>query len=176
LTLPEQLPKPAIRPYPVQYVSKITLKDGAQLTLRPIRPEDEPLIAKFHETLSDRTVYLRYFCSMSLGTRVSHERLVRICFGDYDRDLALVAECDDRGNGGPRIVEVAILVSDRYQGRGLGLQFMKRLIEIARSEKLSRISSEMLPDNIVMQAISKKVGFRLRPLDSSTSVRAVMDL
>jgi acetyltransferase len=113
---------------------------------------------------------------MSLGTRVAHERLVRICFGDYDRDLALVAECDDRGNGRPGIVgvgrlnkihaknqgEVAILVSDCCQGRGLGLQFMKRLIEIARSEKLSRISSERLPDNIAMQAISKKVGFRLR--------------
>jgi acetyltransferase len=186
----EQLPKPAIRPYPVQYISQVTLKDGAQVTLRPIRPEDEPLMVKFHETLSDRTVYLRYFGSLSLGTRVAHDRLIRICFGDYDRDLALVAESKDPKTGATRIVgvgrlnrlhsrnegEVAILVSDRYQGRGLGMHLMKRLIEIARQEKFSRISSEMLRDNIAMQSISKKVGFRLRMLDSSTSMKAVMDL
>jgi acetyltransferase len=186
----EPLPKPAIRPYPVQYVSRITLKDGTLVTLRPIRPEDEPLMVKFHETLSDRTVYLRYFCSMSLGTRVAHDRLVRICFGDYDRNLALVAGYQDPQTGASSIVgvgrlnklhsksqgEVAILVSDRYQRRGLGLQLMQRLVEIARSEKFFRISSEMLRDNIAMQMISKKVGFRLHMLDKSTSMKAVLDL
>ena len=188
-TLADQLPKPAIRPYPVQYVSQITLKDGAQVTLRPIRPEDEPLVARFHETLSDRTVYLRYFCSMSLGARVAHDRLVRICFGDYDRDLALVAEVNDPKSGiiivgvgrlnrihEKQEAEVAILVSDHYQRRGLGLQFMQGLIEIARSENLTRLSSEMLRDNIAMQAISKAVGFRLRMLDGSSSMKAVLDL
>ena len=185
----EQLPKPAIRPYPVQYVSQITLKDGALVTLRPIRPEDEPLMAKFHETLSDRTVYLRYFCSMSLGTRVAHDRLVRICFGDYDRDLALVAEVSDAKTGNSIVGvgrlnkmqakhegEVAILVSDRYQRRGLGMQLMERLIEIARGEKVSRLSSEMLRDNIAMQVISKKAGFRVHTLPSSASMTADLDL
>ncbi len=189
-TQSEQLPKPAIRPYPTQYLSAVTLSDGASVTLRPIRPEDEPLIARFHETLSDRTVFLRYFCSMSLGARVAHDRLVRICFGDYDRDLALVAESQDARTGDVSIVgvgrlnrlreknhaEVAILVSDRYQGRGLGFALMKRLIEIARTEKLSRISSEMLRDNIAMQAISKKVGFKVSMVDGSTSMKAVLDL
>jgi acetyltransferase len=185
-----QLPKSAIRPYPVEYVSKITLKDGAQVTLRPIRPEDEPLMVKFHETLSDRTVYLRYFCSMSLGARVAHDRLLRICFGDYDRDLALVAESKDPVTGATAIVgvgrlnrlrsrkhgEVAILVSDRFQRRGLGLVLMERLIEIARREQFSRLSSEMLRDNIAMQAISKKVGFRIHMAPSSTSFKAELDL
>jgi acetyltransferase len=72
--------------------------------------------------------------------------------------------------------EVAILVSDRYQRRGLGLQLMQRLVEIARSEKFCRISAEMLRDNIAMQVISKKVGFRLHMLDKSTSMKAVLDL
>jgi hypothetical protein len=58
------------------------MKDGTQVTIRQIHPEDEPLMVKFHGTLSDRTVYLRYFCSMSLAHRTTHERLVRICFGD----------------------------------------------------------------------------------------------
>ena len=77
---PEHLPRAAIRPYPSQYVWEWKLKDGTPVTIRPIRPEDEPLIVQFHHTLSERSVYLRYFCSLSLTTRVDHERLVRICF------------------------------------------------------------------------------------------------
>src|ERR1022692_2155215 len=63
----DQLPKPAIRPYPSQYVASWTMNEGNQLPIPPTRAEDEPLIAKFHETLSDRSVYLRYFCSLSLS-------------------------------------------------------------------------------------------------------------
>src|ERR1700692_1848173 len=100
----EQLPKPAVRPYPLQYVSSWRMKDGNKVTIRPIRPEDEPLMVKFHETLSDRSVYLRYFGTLSLKRRVAHERLIRICFGDYDRELALVAEI--KGPSGPEIIGV----------------------------------------------------------------------
>ena len=129
--------KPAIRPYPLQYVSTWTMKDGNPVTIRPIRPEDEPLMVKFHETLSDRSVYLRYFCSLSLSRRVAHERLLRICFGDYDREMALVAERTDPATGERRIMavgrmnklhgkneaEVAVLVSDQYQKLGLGTNY-----------------------------------------------------
>ena len=76
------------------------MKNGTQVTIRPIRPEDEPLMVKFHETLSERSVYLRYFGSLSLKRRVAHERLIRICFIDYDREIALVAEI--KGPAGPR--------------------------------------------------------------------------
>src|SRR5208283_1130707 len=130
----DQLPKPAIRPYPLQYVSTWTMKNGNQVTIRPIRPEDEPLMVKFHETLSDRTVYLRYFATLSLSRRVAHERLLRICFGDYDREMALVAERADPATGERQIIavgrinklhgkneaEVAVLVADQYQNLGLG--------------------------------------------------------
>src|SRR5215469_16972486 len=88
----EQLPKTAIRPYPSQYVSPWVMKNGTEVTVRPIRPEDEPLLIEFHQTLSDRSVYLRYFGSLSLRSRVAHERLIRICFVGYDRQMALVAE------------------------------------------------------------------------------------
>src|SRR5205823_1816906 len=86
------LPKPAIRPYPSKYVIPWTLKDGTAITIRPIRPEDEPLMVKFHQGLSERSVRLRYFAPLKLGQRVAHERLTRVCFNDYDRELALVAE------------------------------------------------------------------------------------
>ena len=186
----EQLPKPAIRPYPLQYVSAWTMKDGNQITIRPIRPEDEPLMVKFHETLSDRSVYLRYFCSLSLSRRVEHERLLRICFGDYDREMALVAEHTDPITGERRIIavgrmnklhtgneaEVAVLVSDQYQKLGLGNELLRRVVEIARDEKLGRVSAEMLTDNVAMQVITKRLGFRVRATNDLTSVRAFLEL
>ena len=61
------LPKLAIRPYPMQYVSTWTLKDGSPVTIRPIRPEDEPLLVKFHETLSEESVYLRDLHALKLS-------------------------------------------------------------------------------------------------------------
>jgi acetyltransferase len=178
------------RPYPLQYVSTWTMKDGNQVTLRPIRPEDEPLMVKFHETLSDRSVYLRYFCSLSLSRRVEHERLLRICFGGYDREMVLVAERTDPASGERRIIavgrmnklhagneaEVAVLVSDQYQKLGLGNELLRRVIQIARDEKLTRVSAEMLPDNIAMQIITKRLGFRVRAGEDPTSVRAFLDL
>jgi acetyltransferase len=185
------IPKPAIRPYPIQYVAKWTMKDGRAVTIRPIRPEDEPLIAEFHRTLSDRTVYLRYFASLSLSARIAHERLLRICFGDYEREMVLVAEHHDPATGKAGIVgvgrlnklrghnneaEVAVLVSDACQGVGLGLELLRRVIDVARDENLSRVSSEILGDNLAMQVISKKLGFRLRSRLDSPSVNAVLDL
>ena len=186
----DQLPKPAIRPYPLQYVSPWTMKDGNQVTIRPIRPEDEPLMVKLHQTLSDRSVYLRYFCSLSLSRRVAHERLLKICFGDYDREMALVAERNDPETGEPQIIavgrlsklhgrneaEVAVLVSDKYQKLGLGNELLRRVVEVARDEKLSQVSAEMLPDNGAMQTIMRRLGFRVRAAADMTSIRAFLDL
>jgi acetyltransferase len=186
----DRLPKPAIRPYPLQYVSSWMMKDGKQVTIRPIRPEDETLMVKLHETLSDRSVYVRYFCSLSLSRRVAHERLLRICFGDYDREMALVAERTDPATGERRIIavgrlnklharneaEVAVLVSDQYQNLGLGNELLKRVVQIARDEKLSQVSAEMLTDNIAMQSIMRQLGFQVRAGEDLTSMRAVLDL
>jgi acetyltransferase len=186
----EQLPKPAIRPYPLQYVSTWTMKDGNQVTIRPIRPEDEPLMVRFHETLSDRSVYLRFFSSLSLSRRVAHERLLRICFGDYDREMALVAELTDPRAGETRIIavgrmsklhagneaEVAVLVADRFQKLGLGNELLRRVVQIARAEQLSRLSAEMLTDNIAMQLLFRRNGFRIRADQDMTSVRAFLEL
>ncbi|TAK01781.1 MAG: GNAT family N-acetyltransferase [Candidatus Manganitrophaceae bacterium] len=96
----EALPKPAIRPYPTQYAGQYTFKDGTPVTIRPIRPEDEPLMVRFHQTLSDQSVYLRYFQTLKLSQRTAHERLTRICFIDYDREMALVVERKDPKTAG----------------------------------------------------------------------------
>jgi len=186
----DDLPKPAIRPYPLQYVAPWTMRDGSQVTIRPIRPEDEPLMVKLHETLSDQSVYLRYFCSLSLSRRIAHERLLKICFGDYDREMALVAELTDPLTRDRRIIgvgrlsklhgrneaEVAVLVSDKYQKHGLGYELLRRVIGVARDEKLSQVSAEMLTDNVAMQIVMKRLGFRVRTGEDMTSVRAYLDL
>jgi acetyltransferase len=186
----DQLPKPAIRSYPLQYVSSWTMKDGNEVTIRPIRAEDEPQMIKFHETLSDRSVYLRYFSSLSLSRRVAHERLLRICFGDYDREMVLVAELTDSTTGERRIIgvgrmnkfhsrneaEVAALVSDQYQRMGLGNELLRCVVQVARDEKVAVVSAEMLPDNIAMQAVFRRLGFLIRADEDLTSLRATMNL
>ncbi len=185
----DKLPKLSIRPYPVKYVGQWTMKDGSAVTIRPIRPEDEPLVAKFHETLSDRSVYQRYLHMLKLSQRVAHERLTRICFIDYDREMALVAE-DKDASGEPRILavgrlkrthganeaEFALLISDEFQNRGLGAELLRRLLDVAKDEKMNRVTADILPDNFVMQRICEKVGFELKRSADDPVVKATLEL
>ena len=186
---PERLPRAAIRPYPAQYQWEWKLKDGTPVTIRPIRPEDEPLMVRFHATLSERSVYLRYFCSLSLSSRVEHERLVRICFGSYDRGFALVADHTDPETGQHEVLgvgrfstinraeaEAAVLVSDRWHGKGLGTELLAKVAQVAREEKYRRLSAEILRDNLPTQVIFKKVGFQLQAMDDPSSVSAQLEL
>jgi acetyltransferase len=190
-TQEEDLPRTAIRPYPTQYVSREELRDGTPVTIRPIRPEDEPLMVKFHETLSEQSVYMRYFHMMKLDQRTAHERLTRICFIDYDREMALVAEHADpetgereimgvsrlsRHGAAPDEAEVSVLVSDRFQRRGIGTLLLNRILEVGRAEDLRRITAEILFDNHAMQHISRELGFHLRRDAEEMVVKADLDL
>jgi acetyltransferase len=170
-----QLPKLAIRAYPSQYVSEWAMKNGATTTIRPIRPEDEPLMAEFHQTLSERSVQLRYFYPMALNQRVEHERLSRLAFIDYDREMALVAEVDNIRTGAPQVIaagrliklyggedaEFTILVADAYQGVGLGTEMLRQLVEIGRTEGVQRIYGNILNSNANMLRVTERLGFRL---------------
>jgi acetyltransferase len=171
-------------------VSQFTMKDGTDVSLRPIHPDDEPLMAQFHQTLSGRSVYMRYFCSISLESRLAHERLVRICHVDGEREVALVVDYTNNRTGEQRILgvgrlikleaqneaEVAIIVSDQYQKQGLGTELLRRLIQIARDQKLHRVSGELLRDNLAMQIIVKKLGFRFSLCADGASIPAVLGL
>jgi acetyltransferase len=177
-TIPdEMLPQPAIRPYPVQYIETYQADDGTEFTIRPIRPEDEPLMVRFHETLSERTVQLRYFTPLSLRQRIDHERLTRIVFIDYDREMVLVAERQNPKSGEYEIAavgrltkshsmsegEFGAMVSDKYQGMGLGRELMRRLIEIGRIEKLALITGHISADNKQMINLATTMGFAMTP-------------
>ena len=186
----EKLPRLAIRPYPTRYVAPWTAKDGTELMIRPIRPEDEPLLVKFHETLSERSVYQRYLHLMKLSQRVEHERLTRICFIDYDREMALVAIHKDPATGEQQVIgvarlkkahgvdqaEFAAIITDEYQGRGLGSELLRRMIEVAKDEKVGRIVGDVLPDNVMMLRICEKMGFQSKRSIEEPVVKVELDL
>lgn len=185
-----ELPKPAIRAYPIQYISQWQLKDGTPVTIRPIRPEDEPLIVEFHHTLSEESVYLRYAHMMKLSQRIAHDRLTRICFIDYDRELALVVEQTDPETGKPRILgvgrlshmtnqneaELSMLISDRYQRQGIGTQLMQHLVEIGQQEQFERIVAYMLPENRPMQQLCINANFDINRHPVDEMVEASLNL
>jgi acetyltransferase len=183
------LPRLAIRPYPLQYVASWTARDGSRYLIRPIRPEDEAMLVKFHADLTEETVYSRYFEHLGLSQRTAHERLTRVAFNDYDREMALVAEETD-AQGERRIVavgrlskahavpegEFAILVGDPWQGKGLGTELLRRLVEIGRAEGLELIWADLLASNYGMRRTAQSVGFRLIDKPTETTTRAELRL
>lgn len=181
----KDLPKLAIRAYPTKYVSRWKMKNGTSVTFRPIRPEDEPLLVKFHQTLSPESVYRRYFSQLKLDQRIAHERLVRICFNDYDREMALVVELKQKGaeseilgvgrlskQTGLQEAEFAMLVSDKWQKQGLGTELLRRLLQVAQTEKLTRVTAEIMADNHGMKTVVNKLGFNVRGIPDSADVAA----
>jgi acetyltransferase len=182
-TAESELPKLAIRPYPNRYVANWTMKNGNEVTIRPIRAEDEPLMQHFHEMLSDRSVYLRYLSPMLLSDRVTHERLSRVCHCDYAREIALVVEGDDNDQrailavgrlskfrGDDEEARMSMLVSDKYQGLGIGIELVRRLIDAAKHEKIKRIIAVMSRENESMQNLCRKAGFSSFSTNSQTGM------
>jgi acetyltransferase len=148
-------------------------------------------MVKFHESLSERSVYMRYFQMLNLDRRTAHERLTRICFIDYDRQMALVAERKNPETGEPEILgvgrlsrnhaapneaEFALLVSDCFQRQGLGTRLVDKLLKVGRAEGLTRITADILFDNRAMQRISRNAGFRLRRDPEEMVMKADLDL
>jgi acetyltransferase len=186
----KDLPRPAIRPYPTEYISSWTMEDGTAITFRPIRPEDELLMVEFHKTLSEESVYFRFFFQDGLDARVAHDRLVRNCFIDYDNQMALVAERVDQQTGRHEILgvsrlkrqltptdgELAVVVSDRYQGHGVGRELVGRLIAAARREGFLRIVAIMLAQNTAMLELAKHFHFTIAPGDDPTALVGTLEL
>jgi acetyltransferase len=172
-----------LKPYPQHLVKLWLLEDSGEVLIRPIRPEDEAMMARFHATVSERSVYLRYFHMLPFDTRVAHERLARICFIDYDREMVLVAEREGEIVAVGRLVredqannaEFAVLISDKFQGHGLGTELLKRLIEIARADGLARVVADILGENRQMIEICKLLGFHLEYAGENV-VKAELDL
>ena len=176
------LPRLAIRPYPRQYVREVRVAGDLPVTIRPIRPEDEPGLVAFHNSLSEETVRARYGSDVALAERVAHERLTRISFVDYDREMALVAEVDGSptdGSGGPPIAGVArlsplhgtdrkeltLVVADAWQRRGIGRALVEASLDVAAAEGVSALVAELAPENEAMRELLDDAGFAFEQRD-----------
>src|SRR5262249_36175880 len=146
----DERPRLAIRPYPNQLTAPFRLSDGTEITVRAIRPEDEPLLIAFHAGHSPHTIRMRFF---GMVKALSRDSLSRLCHLDYDREMALMAV--QRGAGGEPhllgvsryhllpetgVAEFAVVVGDAWQGKGLGRHLMQRLIDVARQRGVRRLA------------------------------------
>ncbi|MFA5112302.1 MAG: GNAT family N-acetyltransferase, partial [Desulfobaccales bacterium] len=171
---PTEVPAPRhliIAPYPNQYESDWMLRDGTPVLMRPMKPEDEPLVSEFLGKCSEETIYFRYF---RLIKKWTHEMLIRFTQNDYDRELGLMAIGQPPGPevmmGVSRLVmaadrstaEFAVIVADPWQGKGLGPKLMERLIEIAREQGVKLLTGDVLAQNQPMLEMVKRLGFSLR--------------
>ena len=173
-----------ISPYPEKYLKRVIVRDGREFLLRPIRPEDEPMEAEMFKTLSDQSLYFRFF---GYVPKVTHDFLTRMTHIDYDREMAIIAEVEEGGKkhmaGVARIIadawgetaEFAILVADPWQNLGLGNQMMDYTLEIARDKGFNTIYASVLRSNTNMIRMFKERGFKLGAEDSG-SYSAQLDL
>ena len=164
----------AVRPYPSQWQRHIEVKDGWRIFVRPIRPEDEPLIHQLLQHVTSEDLRLRFFAPMKEFT---HEFIARLTQLDYARAMAFVAfdEATKEMVGVVRIHsdsiyesgEYAILLRSDLKGRGLGWALMQLIIEYAKSEGLKMISGDVLQDNTIMLEMCRSLGFAVRtdPVD-----------
>jgi acetyltransferase len=160
----------AIRPYPEEFVKAAALPDGTPLTLRPLRPEDEPLWRALINRCSPQTLRYRF---RYLFKEATHEMATRFVFTDYDRELAIMAELNQDGQrkfaGAVRLVanragdsvEYAALVEDAWQGRGVGGLLTDYGIEVARRWGFKRMTAETTADNHRMVGALNKRGFEM---------------
>jgi len=175
-------PHLSICPYPYQYAIERTLEDGMVCCIRPIRAEDEPLIYALFKSLSDATIIYRFGHSL---VHIPHEKLGRYCQIDYDRELAFVGVTLDTQKiiGDVRIsklpdlenAELSILISDEWQGKGIGKILMEYSIGIAKEIGLKSLWMEILKNNHRMLALGQKYGFK-QAYDDEDMVKVALQL
>ncbi|MGQ9607237.1 MAG: bifunctional acetate--CoA ligase family protein/GNAT family N-acetyltransferase [Thermogutta sp.] len=158
----------AIRPYPEEFVTERQLKDGTPVVLRPIKPEDEPM---WHELLASCSTQSLWFRFSYLFKQTTHEMASRYCFIDYDREIGIVAEVEEEGqrrligvgrlvaDANHEVAEYAVIVVDRWHGRGLGGLLTDYCLEVAKRWGIKKVVAETSKDNARMLATFRNRGF-----------------
>ena len=171
---PSKIPSPrhlVISPYPSQYETPAVTKGGVHIFIRPIKPEDEPLLSDFFRTLSPQSIYTRFFSPMKFVPRTMLARFTQI---DYDRDMALIAVKEDQPTeeilGVARLMskpggiepEFSVVVSDMWQGKGIGATLMEHLVAIAGERGMASVWGVVLAENTHMLTLARKFGAAVR--------------
>ena len=168
----------AIAPYPKELGSAERLRDGTVLRLRPLRPEDEPMLHDLAAHMSHEDLRLRFFTPVQGLTHVVAARLSQL---DYDRELALLAEGDGMALGVVHFfadpdklrAEYAIAVRSDWKGRGVGFLLMNRLIHIARQRGIGELVGEVLRENQPMLQMCRELGFAMVPQPADPAIMVV---
>jgi acetyltransferase len=173
-----------ISPYPKKYEILWLLKNGQEVLLRPIKPEDEPMWLEMFQSFSEESIRYRFFQMLK---DTPHEVRVRYCNVDYDREIAIVAEIVENGKrkilGVSRVSiesdeksgEMAFIVSDYWQGLGLGTKMVDYTLDIVKEKGIERVFAIMLQDNYRALSLTKKMGFKIDYLSDGT-VKANLNL
>ncbi len=175
---PSSYPHLAISPYPAKYITSWRTRSGTEVTLRPIKAEDEP--AKYEMLLSSspESLRTRFFYTVK---DIPHKFLLYFVNVDYDRHMSLIAETREeekkRMIGAASLVmnaemtsgELAVFVHDSFQGQGLGTRLVKALLDIAREKSLPEVRAEVLSENTAMLGIFRRMGFTIRHLPGGAS-------
>lgn len=166
-----------MRPYPERLIKKARLRDGTEVTLRPIKPEDEPLWLEMLGNCSKDSIYHRFRYDFQYQ---SHEIATEFCYIDYDREMAIVAEVEENGKrmmiGEGRLLadpdlemaEYAIIIADQWQRKDLGFLLTEYCLKIAKVAGVKRVAAETTTDNKGMLRLFKKLGFTLIYNEDST--------
>lgn len=176
----------AILPYPEELREWVTLKNGWEVEVRPIRAEDAPLITRFHEQLSEESIRFRYFHNKADLTQRDLSILSHI---NYDRQMAFIAE-HLREDGGKEMLgvvrvwndpdnirtEFSVIIRDDLQGLGIGSLLMNKMIDYCRSIGTLEMIGKIMVDNHPMRALMKHLGFRQRYNMEEQVVDAVLRL
>ena len=186
--IPSPLPAPfhlVISPYPNQYETRTQSKDGIPLFIRPIRPEDAPLLVEMFNMLSPRSVFFRFFSPLKT---LPHSMLARFTQIDYDREIALVAleETNNKEKmlGVARVIrlygrntaEVDVAVADSWQGKGIGAELLLRCLTIAKEQGIEEVFGTILSENTQMLELARKLGFHLERIPSTNEYLINVDL
>jgi acetyltransferase len=175
-----------ISPYPEQYESEEVTSGGLSIFIRPIKPEDAPLLVDHFKTLSRTSIYYRYFSPLK---ELPHSMLVRFTQVDYDRSIDLVAmerdgRAEERMLGVARVIsdpdgkraEFAVLVGDPWQGRGIGARLLERCLSIAKERGIEMVWGVVLRENKGMLSLARSMGFSISRTKDPREVEVNIDL
>jgi acetyltransferase len=175
-----------ISPYPNQYETRTVREGVGELIIRPIRPEDAPLLVELFESLSQQSIYFRFFGPLKI---LPHGLLARFTQIDYDREIALVAlrgaEPNEKMLGVARVItdvykhnqaEFSVIVGDPWHGKGIGAELLKRCLLISKERGIENVQGMVLPENTQMLALGRKLGFTAKKVPREDEYLLSIDL
>lgn len=182
----EKVHQLAIKPYPTHYVVDAKLKDDTQVIVRPIFPEDESLVIQFYKEISQNSLKQRYLEVLHYDELIAHERLIRMCNIDYDREITLVVENTNLREilaiarftklNNSNDASFSLLVKDKWHKKGIGKMLLENIIKIAKEEKIQNLLSSMFEDNLPMKNLCKELGFKFEKVDKQNIIIAKLKI